>query len=145
MPPLHDHRAVLRYLSDAARTGALSPGAVLFLLGNEQGLPPVAVMIEDVPPSPPQHERVRLIAAMLSSLAEVGCSAFVVIVCRSGSALVTGDDLAWHDAAYGVRQPDAPACQGVYVAARGRVLRVAPEAPGRPADEWSARPEAEAG
>jgi hypothetical protein len=127
IPDLRDHDAVLAYLSEHAASAMLAAEALIFFLAPEDDKPPIAVVIDDMPPSAPQHERVELIAAFLPTAGQAGCTDFVLVVCRSGSAWISGDDLAWHDAAYGVRRPDAPRCQGVYVAARGRVLRVEPE------------------
>lgn len=126
-PDLRDHAVVLAYLTSHAQTSMLAPGALIcFLASDDPEHPPVAIVVEDMPSSPPQHERIMMISTIVASAAQAGCRDFVLVVCRFGTPPVTGDDLAWHDAAYSVASHAGPTCQGLYVAARGRVTRVVP-------------------
>lgn len=126
IPNLRDHDAVLGYLREHAGSALLAPEVVIIFAAAEDAKPPIAVVLDDMPPSPPQHERVQLMAAFLAAAGQAGCTDFGLVICRSGPARTSGDDLAWHDAAFGVRRPAGPRCQGVYVVAQRRALRVEP-------------------
>ena len=90
----------------------------------------VAIEITDVPPDPPQHQRMELVRPLLRLAEKEYIDRAAVVVCRPGGPSVSGSDLAWHDALATACHEAGVHCCGTYVAtARGAVGPIVPVPP----------------
>jgi hypothetical protein len=120
--------ALLRYLAEG---GEAPPGCLLLVLTGPGAHVELVVAVDDVPASPPQHERVRLLAPFLRRLVREadGVTGVLLAICREGAVDADGDDLAWHDAFTGAAGVAGLASHGVYVLAPAGVCPVRPGLP----------------
>ena len=123
-----DASALLRFLAEG---GEAPPGCLLLVLTGPRGQVELVVAVDDVPTSPPQHERVRLLAPFLRQLVREadGVAGVLLAICREGGVDADGDDLAWHDAFVGAAGVAGLTSHGVYVVAPGGVCPVRPGLP----------------
>jgi hypothetical protein len=123
-----DALALLRFLAEG---GEAPPGCLLLVLTGPRGQVELVVAVDDVPTSPPQHERVRLLAPFLRQLVREadGVVGVLLAICREGGVDADGDDLAWHDAFVGAAGVAGLTSHGVYVVAPGGVCPVRPGLP----------------
>ncbi|HSK26340.1 MAG TPA: hypothetical protein VK894_05455 [Jiangellales bacterium] len=114
MATVSDALAVLDVLAAA---GEADPGSLLLVLAGPAGQVALVVGIDEVPPDPPQHERVGVLAPFLRGLADQvdGIEGIALAVCRDGSTEVEGGDLAWHDAFTGAVRVAGFADHGTYL------------------------------
>src|SRR5688572_13007389 len=100
-PPidLDDPNAVRAAIADIPLR--VRPGRVdlMIMVAGGDRLAGTLVLIDDVPGSLAQHERVQALARTWRQLREeLDDTAVAVTVCRDGTPEPTGEDLAWHDA-----------------------------------------------
>jgi hypothetical protein len=114
-----------------AAAGEAPPGCLLLVLAGRLGEVELVVAVDEVPTSPPQHERVRLLAPFLRRLAREadGVAGVLLAVCREGPVDADGDDLAWHDAFTGASGVAGLVSHGVFVVAPAGVCPVRPGLP----------------
>jgi hypothetical protein len=123
-----DALALLRCLAEG---GEAPPGCLLLVLTGPGARVELVVAVDEVPTSPPQHERVRLLAPFLRRLAREadGVAGVLLAVCREGPVDADGDDLAWHDAFTGASGVAGLVSHGVFVVAPAGVCPVRPSLP----------------
>ncbi len=126
---LDDEAAVRTNLELLAEQGDLPSGSLLVMLGDAHSRIVIAVAIDDVPPDPPQDERVSLLGPFLRQVREhPDVHGALLVVARAGSAQVGMSDLAWHDAFDGSSRIAGLTAHGVYLATPSGVRRVSPRA-----------------
>lgn len=126
---LTDEAAVHAHLDILAEQGELPPDSLLLLLCGADATVTVAVAVDDLPPDPPQHERVRILAPFLRRLRDnVGAEGVLLVVARRGALQADGGDWAWHDAFAGGARTARLTSYGVYLATASGVRRLRPEA-----------------
>jgi hypothetical protein len=129
---LDDQKLIRRVYDDLGRRNLLRDDMITLLVSRQDRDTGVALEIADVPPDPPQFERVQLTRPLLQRLVEQeDIDRAALVVCRPGGTEICGGDLAWHDAfAAACRVAGVRDC-GTYVAtARGAVGPIVPAPPG---------------
>ena len=132
-PPidLEDSAAVLSAVAEIAVRARPAHTDLMVLLAGDDRRSDTLLLIDDVPNSLPQHERVRALSRMWREVRVdlQDCTTAVVVVCRDGHPDPGGEDLAWHDAARATAAHAGVTCLGVYLATSRGVVQVLPTHP----------------
>ena len=113
---IDDHEAVRQVYDDFGRRDLLRYDMITLLVSRDGRDDGVAIEITDVPPDPPQHQRMQLVRPLLRLAEQEYIDRAAVVVCRAGGPAVRGGDLAWHDALATACRDAGLRCCGTYVA-----------------------------
>lgn len=128
IPPLdhlEDEGEVLAHLDHLRRARAVVFDSLMIFVADAAGHASTVIAVDELPPSPPQDERVAVFGPLLRTLrADDDASGVLLAVVRDGPADIDGEDLAWHDAFTGTARVAGLSEHGVYVVHRTGVGRV---------------------
>ncbi len=117
----------VRFLATVVAAGEFRPGSLLLVLTDVDATMAMTAAVDDVPPDPPQHSRVRALGPLLRHVAaEFGFAGALLAVARHGDPRAQGGDLAWHDAFAGTSRLAGLSCLGTYVVTPSGIRRVRP-------------------
>lgn len=123
---VNDEFDVIRELGFMRDDGQLREGDLAIVFADANGNKMCGVVLEDVPESPPQDERLRALTTLAEAAEHTECAGVLVATRRAGASEVRGDDLAWNDALIAVAERFRLVPHGVYVATHDAVTRVQP-------------------
>jgi hypothetical protein len=119
-------RAAISEIPLRVRHGHLD---LMIMIAGLDRLAGTLLLIDDVPASLAQHERVPTLARAWRRLRDDhGDITVAVAVCREGYPDPAGEDLAWHDAIRATAVHTGITCLGVYLATERGVVQILPTA-----------------